>query len=154
MCRRSGANVAVSYAQACCSNTCQLILTVDNCMSTQQNRTGSTTSVCNNTTSVQPLFCRLIYSSHFCTPVTLPLSVYSSCHSVLSWCPDDPLLVLLRQLLLIRPPTGITVSRLSNIRYLPDMNMKRILPATGLPPYWRTFCLFLIYPHVYVLLCF
>lgn len=138
MCRRSGANVAVSYAQACCSNTCQLILTVDNCMSTQQNRTGSTTSVCNNTTTVQPL---TLLSSYLRIPLlhscyfTLPLSVYSSCHSVLSWCPDDPLLVLLRQLLLIRPPTGITVSRLSNIRYLPDMNMKRILPATGLPPF-------------------
>lgn len=103
MCR-SGANVAVSYAQACCSNTCQLILTVDNCMSTQQNRTGSTTSdyVYNYSTTTL-LSSYLLILPTAVLLLRLLLSVYSSCHFVLSWCPDDLLLVLLRQLLLICP---------------------------------------------------
>lgn len=93
MCRRSGANVAVSYAQACCSNTCQLILTVDNCMSTQQNRTGSTTSVCNNTTSVQPLLCSVVLSPHPTSALlllyftTVGLFLLSLCPFLVSWWP-------------------------------------------------------------------
>lgn len=91
MCR-SRANVAVSYAQACCSNTCQLILTVDNCMSTQhntteQNRTGSVTSVYNNTTATTTLLssCLVVFwSSSWSCYFTLLLF---SCHFVLSWGP-------------------------------------------------------------------
>lgn len=151
MCR-SGANVAVSYAQACCSNTCQLILTVDNCMSTEQNRFHDIrlrlqqhdhSSV---VLSPDPTYC--------CTPVTLTtvgLFLLSLCPFLVSWwpalspstsaAPDMPSLSVVCQTSGISP----TVRRL---------NMKRILPASGLPPFRSSFCLFRIYLQVYVLACF
>lgn len=150
MCR-SGANVAVSYAQACCSNTCQLILTVDNCMSTEQNRfhdirlrlqQQNHSSV---VLSPDPTYC--------CTPVTLTtvgLFLLSLCPFLVSWwpapspstsaAPDMPSLSVVRQTSGISP----TVLRL---------NMKRILPASGLPPFGSSFCIFRICLQVFFV-CF